>query len=187
MVVFSPHPDDDSICMGGTIQKLVRQGHTVHCAEMVSGNYGVFDHDALKYMDFLSELSLIYPALKGKELLTQAEEAVSKKENALMIRQVKSIIRRIEARQSMQTLGVLKENVHHLDLPFYEVNSAKKGEVTEKDKEIIRDLILEIRPTLIYAAGDLSDPHGTHRVCLKALLLVLEELKVKEPDWYNSC
>lgn len=143
VLVMSPHPDDDSICMAGTIQKLVKQGHNVHCAEMTSGNYAVFNHDAHKFVDFVNELGLFQgDSTDSARVLKDIEEAMKNKEEANpLLKKVKGLIRRVEARQSLIQLGVLKSNVHHLDLPFYEVHSSQKGAITEKDITIIIDLI----------------------------------------------
>jgi glucosamine-6-phosphate deaminase len=190
ILVFSPHPDDDAICMSGTIHKLIKQGHNVHSAEMTSGNFAVFNHEAHKFVDFMHELNLhLGTNVEGSAaVLKSIEEAMATGNDSLpLLKKVKGLIRRTEARQSMIQLGMKKENVHHLDLPFYEVNSSKKGELTQRDSDIIIELINKVRPHIIYAAGDLSDPHGTHRVCLLALIQALEILKVRDPDWYQQC
>lgn len=174
VVIFSPHPDDDVICMGGTISKLVSQGHNVHIAYMTSGSYAVFNADAKKYLDFFESLAREtelsgYPQIK-KMVEAGFRDIAGKnvgEPDTDLIKSVKKLIRRAEATLAAEVLGVKRENVISLDLPFYESGKSKKLPVTEKDYSIVRNYIINvINPHYIYAAGDLTDPHGTHRVCL---------------------
>lgn len=175
IIVFSPHPDDDVISMGGTFDRLVEQGHEVHIAYQTSGNIAVSDKEALKF----AEVALV---LNGGNSNAQKiiEDINNKKEydlDTVDVRKLKGLIRRKESIAATRYLGVPDVNVHFLDLPFYETGKVKKGKLGEADMTIMNDLISTIKPHQIYAAGDLADPHGTHKVCLDALFLSLKELK----------
>ncbi len=175
VIVFSPHPDDDVISMGGTLDRLIEQGHEVHVAYQTSGNIAVADEEALKF----AEVSL---ALNGKDTNSQKiiDDIKSKKEyeiDTVEVRNLKGLIRRKESVAATRYLGLADENVHFLDLPFYETGRVKKNKLGEEDVRIMRDLITTIEPHQIYAAGDLADPHGTHKVCLDSLFMALEQLK----------
>lgn len=179
VLVFSPHPDDDVISMGGTFDRLVEQGHEVHVAYQTSGNIAVADHEALKFaevaigMNFNGDNGFMADIVK---------QVTSKKDNAIdlvEIRKLKGCIRRSESLAATRYLGVPDENVHFLNMPFYETGSIKKKPLGEEDIKIMCDIIQKIKPHQIYAAGDLSDPHGTHRVSLNALFVSLKILKAK--------
>ncbi len=175
VIVFSPHPDDDVISMGGTVDRLVEQGHEVHIAYQTSGNIAVADEEALKF----AEVSL---ALNGKDTNSQKiiNDIKSKKEyeiDTVEVRNLKGLIRRKESVAATRYLGLADENVHFLDLPFYETGRVKKNKLSEEDIRIMKDLITTIEPHQIYSAGDLADPHGTHKVCLDSLFMALEQLK----------
>ncbi len=175
VIIFSPHPDDDVISMGGTFDRLVEQGHEVHIAYQTSGNIAVSDKEALKF----AEVALV---LNGGNSDAQKiiEDINNKKEydlDTVDVRKLKGLIRRKESIAATRYLGVPDVNVHFLDLPFYETGKVKKGKLGKVDMTIMNDLISTIKPHQIYAAGDLADPHGTHKVCLDALFLSLKELK----------
>ncbi|MCK5677763.1 MAG: glucosamine-6-phosphate deaminase [Flavobacteriaceae bacterium] len=175
VIIFSPHPDDDVISMGGTFDRLVEQGHEVHIAYQTSGNIAVSDKEALKFI----EVAL---ALNGKNSSFQKiiKDLNDKKEydiDTLEVRKLKGIIRRKESLASTRYLGLPDKNVHFLDLPFYETGKIKKNKLSDADIKIMTDLISNIKPHQIYAAGDLADPHGTHKVSLDALFKALEQLK----------
>ena len=175
VIIFSPHPDDDVISMGGTFDRLVEQGHEVHIAYQTSGNIAVSDKEALKFI----EVAL---ALNGKNSSFQKiiKDLNDKKEydiDTLEVRKLKGIIRRKESLASTRYLGLPDKNVHFLDLPFYETGKIKKNKLGDADIKIMTDLISNIKPHQIYAAGDLADPHGTHKVSLDALFKALEQLK----------
>ncbi|NLK48562.1 MAG: glucosamine-6-phosphate deaminase [Bacteroidales bacterium] len=182
-LIFSPHPDDDVISMGGTFQRLVDQGHIVHIAYQTSGNIAVGDEEAIRYISLMKSISNKYYdheiEIDGKidevlaVLLNQQEMTPSVYKDILF---VKGQIRREEARSACRFIGVKPENIHFLDLPFYETGKVKKNDLSEKDVHIVMDLIREIRPHQIFVAGDLADPHGTHRVCLNAVLAAIDEL-----------
>ena len=191
VIVFSPHPDDDVISMGGTVARLSEQGHDLHMAYQVSGNIAVFDHDVIKYLDFLRESSKIYNDNpdKADAIYKRAELEISKKHPGAPdpedIREIKGAIRRGEARSACRYLGIPEDRIHFLDLPFYETGGVKKKPLGREDVEIVKNLLKEVQPHQIFAAGDLSDPHGTHRVCFQAIIQACEELKNEE--WFKDC
>jgi len=191
IIVFSPHPDDDVISMGGTLIRLVEQGHEVHIAYQTSGNIAVFDEDAIRFAefveDFCEEFKIHAPGLE--ELESHIDEALRKKQpgqvDSHQVQQIKGLIRRGEAREGARCCGVKDEHLHFLDLPFYQTGRVKKSPISAEDIRITVDLLREVQPHQIYAAGDLSDPHGTHRTCLSA---ILQACKQCETDpWYESC
>jgi glucosamine-6-phosphate deaminase len=191
VVVFSPHPDDDVISMGGTLIRLCDQGHEVHVAYQTSGNIAVFDEDAIRHADFLSELAGEY-ALSDDKIKDVAEHVLdftaSKKPGEVdsdQLQMIKTMIRRTEARSAAQFSGVRPECIHFLDLPFYETGRVRKKPIGPEDVRIVSELLEEVQPHLVYAAGDLSDPHGTHRVCLAATLRAMEQLK--DRPWMSDC
>lgn len=191
VVIFSPHPDDDVISMGGTLIRLVEQGHDVHVAYQVSGNIAVSDEYANRFISFHNSYSNYYDPDNEKQK-NQYEKTTSflmnKKEGEKDIpdvRKIKSLIRRMEAKAACGYAGVRDQNVHFLDLPFYETGEVQKKLIGYEDIEIIKNFLREIKPHQIFAAGDLSDPHGTHRVCLDAILYAMEE--VKEENWMKDC
>ncbi|WP_372753446.1 glucosamine-6-phosphate deaminase [Mariniflexile sp.] len=175
VLIFSPHPDDDVISMGGTFDRLVEQGHDVHVAYQTSGNIAVSDEEALKFAEITQKLC---PDCQDTQsiitfLKTKTENDIDSQE----VRQLKGLIRRSESLAATRYLGLNDENVHFLDLPFYETGTIKKNNLSQDDTIIMSDLISQIKPHQIYAAGDLADPHGTHKVCLDVLFIALEQLK----------
>ena len=191
VVVFSPHPDDDVISMGGTVARLSAQGHELHMAYQVSGNIAVFDHDVIRYLDFIRESCPIFDfnSDKAEEMYKKIEEELKRKHpgeaDPLDVRQIKTIIRRGEARTACRYLGIPEERVHFLELPFYETGGVKKKPLGREDIDIVKNLLRQVKPHQIFAAGDLSDPHGTHRVCFQAVIAACEELKNEE--WFKDC
>lgn len=191
VIVFSPHPDDDVISMGGTVARLSQQGHELHMAYQVSGNIAVFDHDVIRYMDFVRESSGIYSFNQAKTwgLYKKVVEELKKKHpgepDPMDVRQIKTNIRKSEARAACRYLGIPDERVHFLELPFYETGGVKKKPLGSEDIEIVKNLIKSIRPHQIFAAGDLSDPHGTHRVCFLSIIEACNELRNEE--WFKDC
>jgi len=191
VIIFSPHPDDDVISMGGTLLRLIEQGHDVHVAYQVSGNFAVSDEYVSRYLDFHQEYIDFYDT--GNSIArTQHDKIVSfvrnKKDNDVDIpdlRKVKGLLRRMEARSALRYFGLKEENIHFLDLPFYETGLKSKAPVSARDVQIIIDLVETLQPHQIFAAGDLSDPHGTHRVCLEAILIALEH--VSKNSWMKDC
>ena len=191
VVVFSPHPDDDVISMGGTLIRLADQGHDVHVAYQVSGNVAVSDEYATRFISFHNSFSNYIDSdnEKQKAMYDKLVAHLKEKEEGDIdlpeLRKLKSLIRRMEAKAACRYSGIKSKNVHFLDLPFYETGKAQKSPISEKDVRIVMDFLTEIKPHQIFAAGDLSDPHGTHRVCLDAILIALEQLK--DEDWMQEC
>ncbi|HEU5289005.1 MAG TPA: glucosamine-6-phosphate deaminase [Cyclobacteriaceae bacterium] len=191
VVIFSPHPDDDVISMGGTFIRLVDQGHDVHVAYQTSGNIAVFDDDVVRFTDFVTDFNTQYSLNKSEseKLFKKVVQSLKKKTpgeiDSPEVMAIKGLIRRGEAKAGCRYVGIPDKNIHFLDMPFYETGLVKKKPLGEKDIKIIVDLLDEIRPHQIYAAGDLSDPHGTHRVCLSAIFQAMERLKKK--PWAKDC
>ncbi|MCC5925978.1 MAG: glucosamine-6-phosphate deaminase [Bacteroidetes bacterium] len=190
-IIFSPHPDDDVISMGGTFIRLVDQGHEVHVAYQTSGNIAVFDEDALRFADFISDYAEIFN-VKDEELQNLYDtfkSAVDDKSEAGVdseaVRAIKGLIRRGEAKAGCRSVGIPDEQIHFLNLPFYETGKVKKNPVGPADIKIVEDIIRKVKPHQIYAAGDLADPHGTHKVCLEAIFAAVENLK--HEDFMKDC
>ena len=185
VLVFSPHPDDDVISMGGTLITLADQKHDVHIAYQTSGNIAVFDHDAIRHIDFVSEMHEIFglDIERSRELLRQMRETILNKKpgepDSPEVLQIKALIRKTEATAGAATAGVPREKLHFLNLPFYQTGKVAKLPITDADTQIIADLLRELQPAQIYVAGDLSDPHGTHRMCASA---IIQALKRVEPE-----
>lgn len=197
IIVFSPHPDDDVISMGGTLIRLCDQGHSVHVAYQTSGNIAVWDDDAKRFANFATQFAKAFnfdstTVAKFTEIENSVEDFVSTKFPAQVdspaIQQIKGLIRQTEARAGARFAGVRSDRIHFLDLPFYETGAVKKKPLGEEDIKIVMDFLESIKPQQIYAAGDLSDPHGTHRVCLKAILVALTRLHYeKKAPWVAEC
>ncbi len=189
-LIFSPHPDDDVISMGGTFIRLADQGHDVHVAYQTSGNIAVFDDDVVRFADFMNDFHDMFGLDKGKteHMLTDIKDTLHNKKPGEVdtpdIQQLKGLIRRGEAKAGARYVSE-KVTTHFLDMPFYETGTVKKKPLGEADIQIIVDLLQQIQPHQIYAAGDLSDPHGTHRVCLEAITLAVERLK--NESWMKTC
>ena len=190
-LIFSPHPDDDVISMGGTLIRLVDQKHDVHVAYQTSGNIAVFDADAIRFTDFARDFArLTNVGTKETETIeSHVEEFLKNKKpgevDSPQLAAIKGLIRRGEARAGCRECGVPMGNLHFLDMPFYETGAVKKKPIGEKDVKIVVDLLEQLKPHQIYAAGDLSDPHGTHRVCLDAIMQAIE--RVKNQQWFAQC
>ncbi|MDE7376951.1 MAG: PIG-L family deacetylase [Muribaculaceae bacterium] len=191
VLVFSPHPDDDVISMGGTLKRLVDQGHDVHVAYETSGNIAVGDEDMMRYVMLMDGIAdkFGFDTKEFEEKSAAIKEYVAgKKANDVDspdIRLLKTVIRQCEARTACQYIGVKPENVHFLRLPFYETGAVKKGDLTQRDVDIVKKLMQDVKPNEMFVAGDLADPHGTHRVCLDAVLAAIDELQ-GEP-WLEDC
>lgn len=192
VLVFSPHPDDDVISMGGTFQRLVDQQHDVHIAYETSGNIAVGDDEVIRYislmLDVLDRFGSNNDELRAKyasilHFLTK-EKHPGDTDNADVL-YFKAQLRREEARSACRYMGVKPENIHFLDLPFYETGKVQKNKLSEKDVLIVMDLLEKVKPDEMFVAGDLADPHGTHRVCLNAVLAAINELS--EKDWMKDC
>lgn len=175
IIIFSPHPDDDVISMGGTFDRLVEQGHEVHVAYQTSGNIAVSDEDALKFAEI--SLALNLNSEEPKTLINFLKHKTDQDIDLHEILRLKALIRRSESLAATRYLGLEDSSVHFLNLPFYETGTVKKNNITTADLDIMCKLIEDIKPHQIYAAGDLADPHGTHKVCLNVLFDSLEVLK----------
>jgi glucosamine-6-phosphate deaminase len=179
VICFSPHPDDDVISMGGTLIRLVEDGHEAHVAYMTSGNIAVFDHDARRIADLVTEYNRLFSIdlEKSREVERLVNEGLQSKSPGKPdideVASIKGLIRWSEAKAAAIKVGCREEHLHFLDLPFYRTGTVEKKPVGEEDVQIIRSLIEELKPQQIYVAGDLSDPHGTHRVCAEAIFQAL--------------
>ena len=184
VLIFSPHPDDDVISMGGTFIRLVQQGHNVHVAYETSGNVAVHDDVVLQHMDAAFQLGFADKFAEAKALV---ESKVPGMPEPRALLEMKGAIRRSEARSAVRSFGLNDDtNAHFLNLPFYESGGIKKNPRTQADVDIIKDLLKKLKPDQIYMAGDLADPHGTHRVCTEAALEAVEQLKAEGEDWLNQ-
>ena len=177
VIIFSPHPDDDVISMGGTFDRLVSQGHEVHIAYQASGNVAVSDHDALKFIEVSSDMFAGDSNSKIKSLIKELKNKKPDKIDSPEVRQLKGFIRKREAIAATRYIGIPDSNTHFMNLPFYETGRIKKKPPSKKDVLMTASLINKIKPHQIYAAGDLEDPHGTHKVCLDIVFEALESLK----------
>jgi len=178
VIIFSPHPDDDVISMGGTFDRLVEQGHDVHIVYQTSGNIAVSDEEALKFAEVSNDLN--HKDSDANKIIIDLKTKKEYDIDSIEVRSLKGLIRRKESIASTRYLGLVDKNVHFLDLPFYETGRVKKNKLSEEDIKIMINIISEIKPHQIYAAGDLADPHGTHKVCLDALFIALEQLKTEK-------
>ena len=183
VLIFSPHPDDDVISMGGTFIRLVEQGHDVHVAYQTSGNVAVHDDVVLQNVDTACLLGISNNYDEVNEVIKSKKRGEPEPRKLL---DIKGTIRRAEARAAVRSFGLNPNtNAHFLNLPFYETGGIKKGALTSDDINIIVKLLREIKPHQIYAAGDLADPHGTHRTCMEAILQALEV--THDDDWRSEC
>ena len=181
VLIFSPHPDDDVISMGGTFIRLVSQGHNVHVAYETSGNVAVHDDVVLQHMDCAFQLGF---ADKFDEVKKLVDSKIPGEPEPRALLEMKGAIRRSEARGAVRSFGLNDNtNAHFLNLPFYESGGIKKNPRTQADVDIIKKLMNELKPDMIFMAGDLADPHGTHRVCTEAALEALEQLKEEGAAW----
>ncbi len=191
-LIFSPHPDDDVISMGGTFIRLVDQGHDVHVAYQTSGNTAVWDTDVLRYMEFAKDFqkSLGQDTDMLEKIYEKSRNFIEKKEpNEIDLKEimdVKAFIRKSEAIAGARYAGLEDENIHFMALPFYETGKRIKSSVTQKDVELTIDLLQKIKPHQIFTAGDFADPHGTHIVCFRIILEALEHLR-KTEEWTKDC
>ena len=194
VVVFSPHPDDDVISMGGTLRRLVQQGHEVHVAYETSGNIAVGDEEVVRFMHFINGFNQLFDGNQNETIrnkYAEIKQFLSQKKEGDMdtrdILTIKGLIRRGEARTASTYNQIPLERVHFLDLPFYETGRIEKNPISEADVEIVMDLLRKVKPHQIYVAGDLADPHGTHRVCTDAVFAAIDEEKKAGAEWLNDC
>lgn len=194
VIVFSPHPDDDVISMGGTIRRLVQQGHDVHIAYETSGNIAVGDEEVTRFMHFVNGFNQLFIDNSEetiKKMYADIKTFLTNKKagdiDTPEVRTIKGLIRRGEARTACTFNGIPLDHVHFLDLPFYESGKIEKLPMGERDVNIVRDLLLEVKPQQIFVAGDLADPHGTHRKCTDAVLAALDLEKEANAAWLKDC
>jgi glucosamine-6-phosphate deaminase len=181
IVVFSPHPDDDVISMGGTLRKLTANGNAITVAYQTSGNIAVFDHEVRRYLDFVGRAQHLLALSEHRGLgshLDGIEDLMARKApgdvDAEDVRELKRVIRETEAVSALDAMGLRPESARFLDLPFYRTGKVRKDPIAAADVEIVLSILEEARPSIVFAAGDLSDPHGTHRMCLEAVRRALE-------------
>jgi glucosamine-6-phosphate deaminase len=193
VIIFSPHPDDDIISMGGTFQRLHDQGNEVHVGYQTSGNIAVTDEFVTRYLDFavgFEEIAGI-DTLKTDKILAAARKFLSRKKSNQVdtpnIRAIKGLIRRGEARATCRYVGIPEENVHFMNLPFYETGTIEKKPMSEKDIRLTIELLRRIKPQQVYCAGDFADPHGTHIVCFQVVIEALKRIKKNGDEWISDC
>lgn len=191
VLIFSPHPDDDIISMGGTFMRLQEQGHEVHVAYQTSGNIAVVDDEALRFANFVIDYNEKFgiKSTEAEEIYEKATAFLKNKKDSEIdipeVRYIKGLIRKGEARATSYFVGLPDSQIHFMELPFYETGTIEKKPLGKEDIQITMDLIEKIKPHQIYAAGDLADPHGTHKVCLDAVFEAAKNLKEKE--FMNDC
>lgn len=194
-LIFSPHPDDDVISMGGTLIRLVDQGHEVHVAYQTSGNIAVFDDEAIRFADFVADYDEAFSLASEQpadNLYRRVADTLKSKQPGQVdsdeVQQIKGLIRRGEAKSALRYAGLDPDTrAHFQDLPFYETGRVRKKPLGEEDIQLTIDLLNRLQPHQIYAAGDLSDPHGTHRVCLAAIFEAVRRLKAANTPWLQDC
>jgi len=193
VMIFSPHPDDDIISMGGTFMRLHAQGHDVHVAYQTSGNIAVTDEFVTRFLDFAVGFEDMFGIdnKKSNEILTEARQFLSGKKpgelDTAAIRSIKGLIRRCEAKATCRYVGIAEQNYHFMNLPFYETGAIDKKPMGEEDIQITMELLRKVKPHQIYCAGDLADPHGTHKVCLEVIFESMRRLKAAGDDWVKDC
>lgn len=191
VIIFSPHPDDDVISMGGTLIRLVDQGHEVHIAYQTSGNIAVFDEDALRFSDFVAEFCEHFAVenQRIRDIDSHVDRFLRNKEvgqvDSPEVQQIKGLIRRSEARAAARCCGVVDDRLHFQDLPFYRTGRVRKAAISEDDILQTVDLLRDVQPHQVYVAGDLSDPHGTHRTCLSIVLQAMQ--RCAGDSWHRDC
>ncbi|MBV9961861.1 MAG: glucosamine-6-phosphate deaminase [Parafilimonas sp.] len=193
VIIFSPHPDDDIISMGGTFMRLHDQGHEVHVAYQTSGNIAVTDEFVTRFIDFAVGFEGLFNIdnEKSSEILAEAQNFLASKQpqqiDTSEIRAIKGLIRRGEAKATCRYVGLPEGRWHFQNLPFYETGSIEKNPMGEEDVKLTIELLRKIKPHQVYCAGDLADPHGTHKVCLDVVIESLKRIKAAGDDWVNDC
>jgi len=192
-LIFSPHPDDDIISMGGTFMRLHDQGHEVHVGYQTSGNIAVTDEFVTRFIDFAVGFESMFGIdnKRSTEILTNAKNYLKEKKSSGIdspeIRNIKGLIRRSEASATCRYVGIPETGIHFMNLPFYETGTIEKNPMSEADVEITIKLLQKIKPHQVYCAGDLADPHGTHKVCLDVVFESLKRLKNAGESWVKDC
>ena len=194
VIIFSPHPDDDVISMGGTLRRLVEQGHDVHVAYETSGNIAVGDEEVIRFLHFINGFNQLFNNSADQvinEKYADIRQFLSEKKDGDMdtrdILTIKGLIRRGEARTACTYNNIPLDHCHFLDLPFYETGKIQKNPISEADVEIVRNLLREVKPHQVFVAGDLADPHGTHRVCTDAVFAAIDLEKEEGAEWLKDC
>ena len=193
VIIFSPHPDDDIISMGGTFMRLHKQGHEVHVAYQTSGNIAVADEFVTRFIDFAVGFEGLFnmDTERSSEVLADAQNFLATKQPQQIdtpeIRAIKGLIRRGEAKATCKYVGLPEGRWHFQNLPFYETGTIEKNPMGEEDIKLTMELLRKIKPHQVYCAGDLADPHGTHKVCLDIVFESLRRLKEAGDDWVNDC
>ncbi len=193
VVIFSPHPDDDIISMGGTFQRLHDQGHDVHVAYQTSGNIAVTDEFVTRFLDFAVGFEAIAGINndKSEQILDETRRYLARKKSnqvdTQQIRAIKGLIRRCEAKATCRYVGIPEKNIHFQNLPFYETGTIEKKPMSEPDIQQTVELLRFIKPQQIFCAGDLADPHGTHKVCLDVVIEAFRRLKEDGDEWISDC
>ena len=192
-IIFSPHPDDDIISMGGTFMRLHNQGHEVHVAYQTSGNIAVTDEFVTRFIDFAVGFESMFDIdeTKSKTVLENAiaflKTKKSTEKDTSEIRDIKGLIRRCEAKATCKYVGLTDSQIHFQNLPFYETGTIEKNPMGEEDVIITMKLLNEIKPQQIYCAGDFADPHGTHKVCFDVVIEALQRLRAANEPWVADC
>ena len=193
VLIFSPHPDDDIISMGGTFQRLHDQGHEVHVAYQTSGNIAVTDEFVTRFIDFTVGFEDIAGINndRSEQIYKDVRSYLSRKKSNQVdtpqIRSIKGLIRRVEAKATCRYVGIKEDHIHFQNLPFYETGTIEKNPMSEEDVRMTVDLLREVKPHQVFAAGDLADPHGTHKVCLDIIFEALRRIKAEGDDWIKDC
>jgi glucosamine-6-phosphate deaminase len=181
ILILSPHPDDDVICMGGTMARLAKQEHEVHVAYMVSGSLSVFDHNVIRYTEFMREFHNAFDieTHESSHIEDRIDASLTGKDPGAVdipeVQTIKGLIRRCEAINAARYCGLQDEHLHFLDMPFYQTGKVHKDPIGPEDVAAVRAVLDAVKPDIVFAAGDMSDPHGTHRMCLEAAMTALEE------------
>jgi glucosamine-6-phosphate deaminase len=190
VVVFSPHPDDDVISMGGMLRKLHQNENEVTVAYQTSGNIAVFDHEVRRYLDFIRRADQVLGVCDERfdSVSDQIEGALAEKRSGDVdipeVQELKRVIRETEAVSALEAVGMGRPNAVFLNLPFYQTGKVRKDPIGERDVEITLELLERVRPHMVFAAGDLSDPHGTHRMCLEAVTRALQRFQGDPPEMW---
>ncbi len=192
VLIFSPHPDDDVISMGGTFARLVKQGYDVHVAYETSGCIAVRDDVVVRFLDFVKGFGQMHDP-ENKVIEEKCDEythyLLNEKTGDRDTRELldlKALIRRCEATAACRYIGLPLSHIHFLNLPFYETGTIKKKDLSQRDVDLVKQVLIEVKPDEMFVAGDLADPHGTHKVCLDAVLAAIDELKDTE-EWLHKC
>ena len=193
VLIFSPHPDDDIISMGGTFMRLHDQGHEVHVGYQTSGNIAVTDEFVTRFIDFAVGFENIFGIddTKSQKILNDAisflRDKKSSEKDTEEIRQIKGLIRQCEARATCKYVGLDEDHIHFMNLPFYETGTIEKNPLGEEDVRITMELMRKVKPQQVFCAGDLADPHGTHKVCLDAVMEAIKRMRKDGDEWIQDC